>query len=341
VAKTRRKAQLRGQQLPAKKGKVRARLVQTVQIQDWDNLTPEQQHEALNWGIDVDVSSDSDEDMSGQAGGSTTFTMAATGGGTMGGGGGPPGGGGGPPGGGGGGGGPPVAPPAGPPAPPPTLDDLSRLMQDVGNAVGILAQQVLDLTRAQNTGRSGMKDAIPRPKAWDGKGGSAEARHFLAAFHNFASAQGTSLNVLDATTGMWTSVPGRWIQAALNLMEADARTWALPYLEEIQAGNMPFGGVWQTFLDHFTRRFAPLNTEDSARDALKRTRQNKGTVAEYMAMFDQYAGQTGWSPVDLRQRFYDGLNDRVKDALAGTHQPIGTIDELRAAAQSLDQRWWQ
>jgi hypothetical protein len=104
VAKTRRKAQLHGQQLPAKKGKVRARLVQTVQIQDWDNLTPEQQHEALNWGIDVDVSSDSDEDMSGQAGGSTTFTMAATGGGTMGGGGGPPGGGGGPPGGGGGGG---------------------------------------------------------------------------------------------------------------------------------------------------------------------------------------------------------------------------------------------
>jgi hypothetical protein len=144
-------------------------------------------------------------------------------------------------------------------------------MNDVSNAVGLLAQQVLDLTHAQNAGCSGTKDAIPRPKAWDGKGGSAEARHFLAAFHNFASAQGMSLNVLDAMTGMWTSVPGHWIQAALNLMEADARTWALPYLEEIQAGNMPFGGVWQTFLDHFTRRFAPLNTEDSARDALKRT----------------------------------------------------------------------
>jgi hypothetical protein len=124
-------------------------------------------------------------------------------------------------------------------------------------------------------------------------------------------------------------------------MEGDARTRALPYLEEIQASNMPFGGVWQTFIDHFTRRFAPLNTEDSARDALKRTRQNKGTVAEYMALFDQYVGQTGWSPVDLQQRFYDGLNNRVKDMLASTHQPISTIDELRAAAQSLDQRWWQ
>jgi hypothetical protein len=264
--------------------------------------------------------------------------MAASGGGGTGGGGG---GGGGPPGGGGGGGGPPGGGGHGPPGPPPTLDDLTRLMHDVGNAVGLLAQQVLDLTRAQNAGRQGTKDAIPRPKAWDGKGGSAEARHFLAAFHNFASAQGTSLNILDATTGIWTSVPGRWIQAALNLMEGDARTWALPYLEEIQAGNMPFGGVWQTFLDHFTRHFAPLNTEDSARDVLKRTRQNKGTVAEYMAMFDQYAGQTGWSPVDLQQRFYDSLNDCVKDALAGTHQPIATIDELRTAAQSLDQRWWQ
>jgi hypothetical protein len=82
--------------------------------------------------------------MSGQAGGSSTFTMAATRGGTTGGGG--------PPGGGGGGGGPPgggppggagLAGPAVPPGPTPTLDDLTRLMNDVGNAVGLLAQQVL------------------------------------------------------------------------------------------------------------------------------------------------------------------------------------------------------
>jgi hypothetical protein len=116
-------------------------------------------------------------------------------------------------------------------------------MQDVGNTVGLLTQQVLDLTQAQNAGRSGTKDAIPHPKPWDRKGGSAKAWHFLGAFHNFASSQGTLLNVLDTTTGIWTSVPGCWIQATINLMEGDARTWALPYLEEIQAGNMPFGGV--------------------------------------------------------------------------------------------------
>jgi hypothetical protein len=113
--KTHRKAQLRGQHLPAKKGKVQAKLTQTMQIQDWDSLTPEQQQETLNWGIDVDISSDSDEDMLAQVGGSSTFTMAASGGGGGGGGGG------GPPGGGDGGGSPPDRGGHGPPAAPPTL----------------------------------------------------------------------------------------------------------------------------------------------------------------------------------------------------------------------------
>jgi hypothetical protein len=61
---------------------------------------------------------------------------------------------------------------------------------------------------------------------------------------------------------------------------------------------------------------------------LKKTQQNKGFVAEYMALFDQHLAQTGWSTVDLWQRFYNGLNDCIKDRLAETHQPIGTLDEL-------------
>jgi hypothetical protein len=143
VVKTRRKAQLQGQQLPAKKGKVRAKLTQTSQIQDWDSLMPERQQETLNWGIDVDISSDSDEGMA-----TATFTHTAGGSGVVGGGSGSgaPGGGGGPPGGGGGGGSPPGGGGHGPPAAPPSLDELNRLMADLGNIVGILAQQVVDLT---------------------------------------------------------------------------------------------------------------------------------------------------------------------------------------------------
>jgi hypothetical protein len=45
----------------------------------------------------------------------------------------------------------------------------------------------------------------------------------------------------------------RWIQSVLNLMEGDACTWALPYLEELRTGTIPFAGLWATFIDHFSR----------------------------------------------------------------------------------------
>jgi hypothetical protein len=144
VVKTCHKAQLRRQQLPAKKGKAQAKLTQTAQIQDWDSLTHEQQQETLNWGINIDISSESEEDMA-----TATFTQVTSGSGVTGGGsgGGAPGGGGGPPGSGGGdGGGPPGGGGHSLPAVPPTLDELNRLMADLGNIVGVLAQQVVDLT---------------------------------------------------------------------------------------------------------------------------------------------------------------------------------------------------
>jgi hypothetical protein len=337
VAKTRQKAQLRGQNLPAKSknNKTKARDL-SAYIVDWADLSAEQRKEldSTSWGPrapdsdeDEDINEpDSDESMSGNpaAGGS--------GGGAPGGGGGPPGGGGG---GGGGGGIPPVVP-----APLPTLDDLTRLVADIGNAIGLLAQQVT-LLAARPGGRSGNRDVIPKPKAWDGKGGSVEARHFLAAFNNYAQAQGDPLNTFNQPTNTWIINQTSWIQSALNLMEGDARTWALPHLEELQHGRDPFGGIWQTFVDQFSRRFAPLDTAESAREALKKIRQGKVSVPEYMAQFDQHTGQTGWSDADHRQRFYDGLAEFVKDGLALTDRPIGTFDEVRAAAQVIDQRYRQ
>jgi hypothetical protein len=76
-------------------------------------------------------------------------------------GGGAPGGGGG---GGGGGGLPAIVP-----APLPTLDNLTRLVADIGNAIGLLAQQVT-LLAARPGGRSGNRDVIPKPKAWGRQG---------------------------------------------------------------------------------------------------------------------------------------------------------------------------
>ena len=55
----------------------------------------------------------------------------------------------------------------------------------------------------------------------------------------------------------------------------------------------------------------------------------------------QYTGQTGWSDADHRTRFYDGLNEQLKDNLAISDRPITSLQELKAAAQVLDQRMRQ
>ena len=119
--------------------------------------------------------------------------------------------------------------------PAPTLADLTRVVLDLGVAVGhittqlnTLAQQV---TLATSTRPRATKVAVACPKAWNGKGGSVEARHFLAAFANYAGNEGDTLNDWDTINSRWIQNDERWIAAALNLMEDEARTWALPYLE--------------------------------------------------------------------------------------------------------------
>ena len=87
-----------------------------------------------------------------------------------------------------------------------------------------------------------------------------EARHFLAAFFNYAQNEGDALNNWDVAINDWQQNDNKWIAAILNLMEDKARTWALPYLEMLANGRHLFSGVYQHFTEAFTKRFAPLDT---------------------------------------------------------------------------------
>ena len=165
-----------------------------------------------------------------------------------------------------------------------------------------------------------------------------EARHFLAAFYNYAQNEGETLNDWDAATLSWDQNDDKWIAAVLNLMEDEARTWALPYLETLATGRHPFHGLYRNFTDAFTKRFAPLDSTEATRDALKALKQGKSSVAEYISKFDQFVQQTGWSDADHRTRFYDGLTEGVKDALTFTDRPTTTLNELKTAAHVFDQR---
>ena len=99
-------------------------------------------------------------------------------------------------------------------------------------------------------------------------------------------------------------------------MEGDARTWALPALEDLKKGGWPYQGQWSTFEKEFSRWFIPLDPAETAREQLKRLKQSKSSVTEYKAKFDEQAPLTRWSSVDLRSHFYNRLSKFIKDALA-------------------------
>ena len=107
----------------------------------------------------------------------------------------------------------------------PTIIDIQGIVGQLAHSMNLLTTQVRDLAvevakmqaaaTRPTTGGSKAKDTVTRPKAWDGKSGSAEARHFLAAYHNWAFAQEDALNVWNATTSNWHRSDTKWIQAVL------------------------------------------------------------------------------------------------------------------------------
>ena len=62
---------------------------------------------------------------------------------------------------------------------------------------------------------------------------------------------------------------------------------------------------------------------------------------EYTSKFDQYTTQTGWSDTNYCQCFYYSLNDKIKDVLSYTDQPIATLTQLCEAVSKVDRCIWQ
>ena len=87
------------------------------------------------------------------------------------------------------------APPA---ATPVTIEALAHMMQNLSQAMGIMVTNINNLVTnvnlATNVRPRMTKVVVTKPKAWNGKGGSMEARHFLAAFFNYAQNEGDVLN---------------------------------------------------------------------------------------------------------------------------------------------------
>jgi hypothetical protein len=179
--------------------------------------------------------------------------------------------------------------------------------------------------------------AVQKPSPFKGEQGS-DARRFLAAFTMWATVQGTALNTVNEHGEAVDRRDVEWIRAALSYLQDEAAIWGSPAMEEFALGGIPFDNSWDTFREQFKARFETVNEAVDAKENLRVLWQNKLTVAQYAAKFKEIMARTGYSPVDLRDRFYDHLAPNIKDELVRSARAIDTLDQLASVATDLDVR---
>ena len=219
-----------------------------------------------------------------------------------------------------------------PPEPPNPADIMAQLVQ----AMTTLAD-VSTMSLANNLSKV---KVVQKPSPFKGEQGS-DARRFLGAYEMWATAQGTALNVVDRQGAEVGPREGEWIHAALSFLQDDAAIWASPAMEEFARGVAPFGGEWAVFRREFKARFETVDEAVDAKEKLRVLWQRNSTVPEYAALFKELMSRTGYSSVDLRDRFYDHLHPRIKNELVHTARPIDTLNGLITVASDIDIRLCQ
>ena len=201
-------------------------------------------------------------------------------------------------------------------------------MQNIGTAMTAIN------TTMQTLQTSSQKNVMQKPAKYNGRT-SADAQRFMATFAAWADGESSLHNV---TAGQRVHDESKWICTALSYLEDDAAIWATPSLEALGTGNPPFGGLWNTFKAEFQKSFKTINKVADAKVNLENLFQKSQTVGQYYAKFQTLTSRTGYSAQDLRDRFYKHLADCVKDQLALTNSPKGTLEELVTTATEIDTR---
>ncbi|KAF5346210.1 hypothetical protein D9757_014055 [Collybiopsis confluens] len=221
-----------------------------------------------------------------------------------------------------------------PPNPPIQPNPAMATGQDVLNALNTLAtnqtalqQVVTDLVTNMNSSKG-----VSKPHNYNGIG-SEDARRFLAAFEVWAQ----GIPRIRTLTGHEP------VKSAILFLEGEAAIWATPIAENISAhtsnNNIALTYPnWVDFKAAFIARFETADPVTDAKTMLKTLYQGKNSVASYAATFKQYSGCTGYSDVDLRDKFYDHLADRIKDGLVHTQANTSLLASLIAEAIRVDNR---
>lgn len=221
----------------------------------------------------------------------------------------------------------------------PVFPPISPEVAALVNAIGQLGtQQAQMLQHLAGQGQPNVQVAVPNHDLWP-KPNKFKGDRGLAASNFLMEISG----YIQRRIHDYPTINDQ-VYLALSYMEDKANDWKHRYLARIGQGQTPFQ-TWGEFEQEFRLSFERIQDAAEAMAELKRYKQGSLSVAEYHAHFDTLAGRTNLSEFDKKERFYDGLADRIKDALTTTSKPIGTYIQLVRVSIELDnratQRQWE
>jgi hypothetical protein len=123
------------------------------------------------------------------------------------------------------------------------------------------------------------------------------------------------------------------VNYALSLLKGPALDWASTVID----ANDPVLHDYPAFTHKISSLYEEPDKEENAENSISCLRQGKDTAVEYVAKFQDIARNVPWNERALIYQFKKGLNDSLKDELAGKDRPR-SLEEMIILITRLDNR---
>jgi hypothetical protein len=147
--------------------------------------------------------------------------------------------------------------------------------------------------------------------------------------------------------------PTERVLYAITLLKGEALNWIEGFAHDYLTHAGPQGQVmpemrpetryiFSTFEGFLERLNYTFGDFDEVKQAVRKIQslKQKGSAATYTAEFNRYSIKTGWNDAALKDEYYKGLKEVVKDELSRTDFP-DTFKELTEDAIRIDNRFYE
>ncbi|GAB1522868.1 hypothetical protein RhiTH_005993 [Rhizoctonia solani] len=144
-----------------------------------------------------------------------------------------------------------------------------------------------------------------KPNKFSGK--KEDALNFIIACQAYIRAKGANRSHEEKI--LWVT----------SYFEGAAEDWVCPYKERkvFRGEAVPLLEDIDTFWAEFTKHYVDTNRDKKYQQKWNNLRQ-KALVQEYTREFQQYSVSLGYSDETLRNKYYDGLKNEIKDIMLST-----------------------